>query len=269
MNEINLLDKGTAQNHLTQAANAVDPTPDNALCARLHQVEQRVITARCKAALGKTAPGTTAPATDRTPARVLAVSKGFEAATLRCAYACGQRAFGESYVQEALGKQDALADLAIEWHFIGPLQANKTRAVAERFSWAHSVDRLRIAERLSAQRPGNLPPLNVCIQVNIDREASKSGIMPEDLAALAHAVASLPRLRLRGLMAIPHPTTDTSAQTESFRRVRQLAEELNASGLALDTLSMGMSDDLEAAIAQGATWVRVGTAIFGLRGASF
>jgi hypothetical protein len=251
MNVINELDENTAQNHLTQATNA--------LCTRLRQVEQRVIIAQSKAA----------PSTDRMPTRVLAVSKGFEAEALRCAYACGQHAFGESYVQEALSKQDALTDLPIEWHFIGPLQANKTRAVAERFAWAHSIDRLRIAERLSAQRPANLPPLNVCIQVNIDREASKSGIMPEDVAVLAPAVAKLPRLRLRGLMAIPHPTTDTSEQTESFRRVRQLAEELNATGLALDSLSMGMSDDLEAAIAQGATWVRVGTAIFGLRGASF
>jgi hypothetical protein len=258
MNEINVPSEGTAQNHLTQAANAVDLALDAALCTRLRQVEQRVIAAQ----------GIKAAAAKPLSVHVLAVSKGVEAATLRCAYACGQRAFGESYVQEALGKQDALADLPIDWHFIGPLQANKTRAVAERFSWVHSVDRLRIAERLSAQRPTNLAPLNICLQINIDREASKSGTMPEDLPTLARTVAQLPHLHLRGLMAIPQPSDNPEKQSDSFRRVRVLFDALRAEGLPLDTLSMGMSDDLESAIAQGATWLRVGSAIFGLRRAS-
>ena len=173
--------------------------------------------------------------------------------------------FGESYVQEAQGKQAQLADLALEWHFIGPLQSNKTRPVAEAFDWVHSVDRLRIAERLSAQRPVGLPPLNVCIQVNIDREPTKSGVLPDEVAELAHAVAMLPALRLRGLMAIPRPADDPEVQRGSFRRVRELFEQLRGEGLALDTLSMGMSDDLEAAVMEGATLVRVGTAIFGAR----
>jgi len=146
-----------------------------------------------------------------------------------------------------------------------PVQANKTRPLAEHFAWVHSVDRLRIAERLSQQRPIGLPPLNICIQVNIDREASKSGALPEDLPALAHSIATLPRLRLRGLMAIPRPTHDPAAQADSFRRVRELQEKLCHEGLILDTLSMGMSDDLESAVAQGATWLRIGTAIFGAR----
>jgi len=180
-------------------------------------------------------------------------------------HGCGQRAFGESYVQEALIKQAALADLPLEWHFIGPIQSNKTRAIAESFDWVHSVFRLRTAERLSAQRPAGRPPLNVCIQVNIDREDSKSGALPEELAELAHAVAALPALRLRGLMAIPRPSDDPAVQRDSFRRVRELFEQLRGEGLPLDTLSMGMSDDLEAAVMEGATLVRVGTAIFGAR----
>lgn len=198
-------------------------------------------------------------------ARILAVSKTVSADTLRTAYACGQRAFGESYVQEALPKLEALSGLELEWHFIGPIQGNKTRLIAEHFAWVHSIDRLRVAERLNAQRPADLPPLNVCIQVNIDREASKSGVQIEDAPALAHAVARLPRLRLRGLMAIPQPSDDPQRQSASFARLRQLKETLVAQGLELDTLSMGMSADLEAAVAQGATWVRVGTAIFGDR----
>lgn len=200
-------------------------------------------------------------------ARLMAVSKTIPAARLREVFGCGQAVFGESYVQEALAKQDELADLAIEWHFIGPLQSNKTRPVAERFAWVHGVDRLRIAERLSAQRPAGLPPLNVCIQVNIDSEPTKSGVLPEEVAPLAHAVAALPALRLRGLMAIPAPADAIAAQRDSFRRVRELFEGLVAEGLPLDTLSMGMSDDLEAAILEGATLVRVGTAIFGARAA--
>ncbi|MEW5839001.1 MAG: YggS family pyridoxal phosphate-dependent enzyme [Pseudomonadota bacterium] len=223
------------------------------LCARLDQVQRRVTQALSDA--GRMAE----------QARILAVSKTVSADTLRTAYACGQRAFGESYVQEALPKLEALSGLELEWHFIGPIQGNKTRLIAEHFAWVHSIDRLRVAERLNAQRPADLPPLNVCIQVNIDREASKSGVQIEDAPALAHAVARLPRLRLRGLMAIPQPSDDPQRQSASFARLRQLKETLVAQGLELDTLSMGMSADLEAAVAQGATWVRVGTAIFGDR----
>lgn len=203
----------------------------------------------------------------RDPATVtlLAVSKTFPPALLRAAYAAGQRAFGESYVQEALPKQAALADLDIEWHFIGPLQSNKTRPVAEHFSWVHSVDRLKIAERLATQRPQALAPLNVCVEVNVSNEASKSGCSPDEAAALCKAVAALPRLRLRGLMTIPAPSANPDDARPQFARLRALYEQLNQQGLRLDTLSMGMSDDLEAAILEGATIVRVGTAIFGKR----
>ncbi|WP_298597488.1 YggS family pyridoxal phosphate-dependent enzyme [Zoogloea sp.] len=197
--------------------------------------------------------------------RLLAVSKTWPADRVREAAAAGQRAFGENYVQEGAEKVDALAALGLEWHFIGPLQSNKTRLVANRFAWVHSIDRLKIAERLSAQRDVHLPPLEVCIQVNVSGEASKSGVAPAELPALAHAVAGLPRLRLRGLMAIPEPTSDVAVQRARFAALRELRDRLNAGGLALDTLSMGMSDDLEAAIAEGSTMVRVGTAIFGSR----
>ena len=197
--------------------------------------------------------------------RLLAVSKTWPADSVREAAAAGQRAFGENYVQEGAEKVDALAALGLEWHFIGPLQSNKTRLVANRFAWVHSIDRLKIAERLSAQRDVPLPPLDVCIQVNVSGEASKSGVAPAELPALAHAVAGLPRLRLRGLMAIPEPTSDVAVQRARFAALRELRDRLNAGGLALDTLSMGMSDDLEAAIAEGSTMVRVGTAIFGSR----
>jgi hypothetical protein len=196
---------------------------------------------------------------------LVAVSKTFPPAAVRAAHAAGQRDFGENHAQEALAKVDALADLALVWHFIGPLQSNKTRPVAERFAWVHSVDRLKIAERLSAQRPAALPPLQVCIQVNVSGEATKSGVSPEEAPALARAVAALPRLRLRGLMAIPEPTDDPALQRRRFESLRALKERLVAAGLPLDTLSMGMSDDLEAAVAAGATMVRVGTAIFGPR----
>ena len=196
---------------------------------------------------------------------LLAVSKTWPAAEVRAAAAAGQRAFGESYLQEAVDKVDALSALALEWHFIGALQGNKTRPVAETFAWVHAVDRLRIAERLSAQRPASLPPLSVCLQVNVSGEPGKGGVSPAALPALAHAVAALPRLRLRGLMTIPAPCDDFLAQRLPFRRLRQLSEQLQADGLSLDTLSMGMSRDLEAAIAEGATLVRVGTAIFGER----
>ncbi|ODV13960.1 MAG: YggS family pyridoxal phosphate enzyme [Rubrivivax sp. SCN 70-15] len=200
---------------------------------------------------------------------LLAVSKTFPADAVREAFAAGQREFGENYVQEALAKIDALADLRprIEWHLIGPLQSNKTRAVAAAFDWVHSVDRLKIAERLAGQRPPELPPLQLCLQVNVSGEASKSGVAPAELPALAQAVAALPRERivLRGLMAIPEPAADVEAQRAPHRALRELLEALNAGGLALDTLSMGMSADLEAAVAEGATIVRVGTAIFGTR----
>ncbi|MDG4597107.1 MAG: YggS family pyridoxal phosphate-dependent enzyme [Candidatus Contendobacter sp.] len=197
--------------------------------------------------------------------RLLAVSKTQPAVAVAAMAAAGQTCFGENYVQEALEKMAELAPLALEWHFIGPLQANKTRPIAERFAWVHSLDRLKIAERLSAQRPESLPPLNVCLQVNIDREPTKHGLDPADVGEIAAAVAALPRLRLRGLMAIPAPTADFVAQRQAFARLRVLQEQLVTTGLALDTLSMGMSDDLEAAVAEGATLVRVGTALFGSR----
>jgi len=196
---------------------------------------------------------------------LVAVSKTFPADEIRAAHAAGQRCFGESYVQEALGKIEALADLDLEWHFIGPIQSNKTREIAAHFDWVHSIERLKIAERLSAQRPSERGPLDVLVQVNISGEATKSGVVPGDLAPLARAVAKLPNLRLRGLMAIPEPTGDTALATARFEAVRALKEALCAEGLALDTLSMGMTGDLEAAIAAGATMVRVGTAIFGER----
>lgn len=197
--------------------------------------------------------------------RLLAVSKTWPAERVRDAAAAGQQAFGENYVQEGVVKVEALAGLGLEWHFIGPLQSNKTRLVANSFAWVHSIDRLKIAERLSEQRDVHLPPLEVCIQVNVSGEESKSGVAPDDLPDLARAVAALPRLRLRGLMAIPEPTSDVALQRARFACLRQLRDQLNAGGLQLDTLSMGMSDDLEAAIAEGATMVRVGTAIFGGR----
>jgi pyridoxal phosphate enzyme (YggS family) len=200
---------------------------------------------------------------------LLAVSKTFDAAAVRLALTAGQHAFGENYVQEALAKIDALADrrAQLEWHLIGPLQSNKTRVVAEAFDWVHTVDRLKIAERLAEQRPPGLPPLQLCLQVNISGESSKGGVAPDDVAALAHAVARLPaeRVRLRGLMAIPEPAADAQAQRLPHRRLHALLTSLQDGGLTLDTLSMGMSADLEAAIAEGATIVRVGTAIFGAR----
>ena len=204
---------------------------------------------------------------DQAHVGLLAVSKLQPAQAVRQAWQAGQRAFGENYVQEALDKMAALADLrgVTEWHLIGPLQSNKTRAVAEAFDWVHSVDRLKIAQRLSDQRPASLPPLNVCLQVNISGEASKSGLPPQEVAQVATAVAALPRLRLRGLMSIPEPAQGLPAQQAPHRALRLLLQNLNQQGLALDTLSMGMSDDLEAAVAEGSTMVRVGTAIFGAR----
>ncbi|GIK26851.1 MAG: YggS family pyridoxal phosphate enzyme [Betaproteobacteria bacterium] len=197
--------------------------------------------------------------------RLLAVSKTFPPERLREAAEAGQRAFGENYVQEGLAKIDALGDLGLEWHFIGPLQSNKTRPVAEHFTWVHSIDRLKIAERLAEARGAERPALQVCIQVNVSGEASKSGVSPGDTAALAHGLAALPNLRLRGLMAIPEPTDDMALARQRFAALRALRDALNREGLALDTLSMGMSHDLEAAILEGATIVRVGSAIFGER----
>jgi len=202
---------------------------------------------------------------DAGAARLLAVSKTWPADCVRQAFKAGQRAFAESYVQEGVLKIAALDDLDLEWHFIGPLQSNKTREVAEHFDWVHSLDRLKIAERLSAQRPAGLTSLQVCIQVNVSGEASKSGVPPEQVAALARAIAVLPRLRLRGLMAIPEPSRDAALLHQRFALLRELFTRLNAEGMKLDVLSMGMSDDFEIAIAEGATIVRIGTAIFGER----
>jgi pyridoxal phosphate enzyme (YggS family) len=201
----------------------------------------------------------------RAPAdiRLIAVSKTFSAAAIAEAHAAGQVAFGENYLQEAVAKILALPDL--EWHFIGPIQSNKTRQIAEQFHWVHAVDRLKIAERLSIARPAGLPPLDICLQVNVSGEESKSGVQPDEVLALAQAASRLPGIRLRGLMAIPEPTPNTLLQRARFRQLRELKEDLIGHGVALDTLSMGMSDDLEAAIAEGATLVRVGRGIFGER----
>ena len=205
----------------------------------------------------------------RNEVQLLAVSKTFPAQAVLDAMATGQLAFGENYLQEALDKIASVAqaqpDAAVEWHFIGPIQSNKTRPIAASFAWVHTVERLKIAQRLSEQRPPELGPLNICLQVNISGEASKSGASPEELPALAREVAQLPNLRLRGLMAIPEPTTDVAQQRAAFARVRVLFDALRADGMALDTLSMGMSGDLAPAIAEGATIVRVGSAIFGKR----
>jgi pyridoxal phosphate enzyme (YggS family) len=197
---------------------------------------------------------------------LLAVSKTFPADAVRAVHALGQRAFGENYVQEAVAKMDATADLeGIEWHLIGPLQGNKARLAAQRFAWVETIDRGAVAERLSAARPAHLPRLNVLIQVNISGEATKSGVAPGEVASLARAAAALPRLALRGLMGIAEPTTDTARQRTQYGALRRCFDELRSLGLPVDTLSMGMTADLEAAIAEGATRVRIGTAIFGVR----
>jgi PLP dependent protein len=196
---------------------------------------------------------------------LLAVAKTFPAEHIAQAHAAGQRAFGENYVQEAVEKITQLAGLPLEWHFIGPIQSNKTAAIAQHFQWVHGVERESIAKRLSAARPEGLPALNVCIQVNVSGETSKSGVAPGEEGTLADAISRLPKLRLRGLMTIPEPTSYAALQHRRFARLREMKEALVARGYPLDTLSMGMSDDLEAAIAEGATMVRVGTAIFGQR----
>ena len=197
--------------------------------------------------------------------KLLAVSKTMPAQAVRDAHAAGQSAFGENYIQEGVDKIAALADLPLEWHCIGPIQSNKTKLVAENFAWVHSIDRLKIAERLSAQRPAHLPPLQVCLQVNVDGGLNKSGVAPQELLALAQAVVKLPYLQLRGIMTIPEPAENEAAARAVHHLAKTLFDSLNAAGLKLDTLSMGMTGDLEAAIAEGSTCVRVGTAIFGQR----
>ncbi len=199
------------------------------------------------------------------PVTLCAVSKAQPATAIRAAYDAGQTVFGENYLQEALQKQAELDDCAIAWHFIGPIQSNKTQPIARHFDWVHSVDRLKIAQRLSDARPSDLPPLNICLQVNISEEASKSGASGQELLELALNIKQLPHLQLRGLMAIPAPCSDFEQQRDQFRQVRALFEQLNNHGLQLDTLSIGMSGDFAAAIAEGATLVRIGTAIFGAR----
>lgn len=226
--------------------------PQN-LPAVLREVRERM--ARAAAAAGRSAQSVT----------LLAVGKGHPAELLAAAADCGIRDFGESYLQEALGKIAALPGRALTWHFIGRIQANKTRPIAETFAWVHALDRLKVAERLAAQRPQQAPPLNVCLEVNIAEEASKGGVRPAELATLAAAVARLPRLALRGLMCIPPEESEPARQRAWFARLGVLKEELNAAGHSLDTLSMGMSGDFEAAIQEGATIVRLGTVLFGAR----
>jgi len=215
-----------------------------------------------------------AQAAGRDPASItlLAVSKTFDVQAVLAAAQAGQRAFGENYVQEAIDKIAAMRDmrahnpdLQLEWHFIGPIQSNKTRQIAEHFDWVHSVDRLKIAQRLSEQRPAEMPPLQICLQVNVSGEATKSGLEPDALLELARAVVLLPNIRLRGLMAIPEPTEDVQQQRAAFAKLRFMQNDLQAVGIQTDTLSMGMSADMDAAIAEGATIVRIGTAIFGVR----
>lgn len=208
-----------------------------------------------------------ARAVGREPGEImlLAVSKTKPLADILCAAEAGQTTFGENYVQEGVDKMIGAVDRELSWHFIGPLQSNKTRLVAEHYDWVHSIERLKIAERLSAQRPAQLPPLQVCVQVNVSGEASKSGCAPDQALALCQAISQLPGLCLRGLMAIPEASDDPAAQRAPFRQLREIADSIRVAGVPFDTLSMGMSHDLEAAIAEGATIVRIGTAIFGER----
>lgn len=224
-----------------------------------------IISANLQAVRARIAAAATAAGRVPESVRLLAVSKTWPPACVREAAACGQLAFGENYLQEALAKIALLSDLGLEWHFIGPLQSNKTQRVAEHFHWVHGIDREKIASRLSVQRPAALPPLQVCLQVNVSGEETKGGVAPEQVEALARAVAALPRLKLRGLMAIPEATEDALLLRRRYALLRELLLRLNREGMNLDTLSMGMSHDLEAAIAEGATIVRVGTAIFGER----
>ena len=197
--------------------------------------------------------------------KLVAVSKAQPAEAIRAAYEAGQKLFGENYLQEALEKQALLSDLNIEWHFIGPIQSNKTQPISQNFSWVHSVDRLKIAQRLNDARPEHLPPLQICLQVNVSQETSKSGAEPDELAALASQIQHMHKLKLRGLMAIPAPSNNETEQMTQFRQVRQCYDALLAQGFELDTLSIGMSEDYQAAISQGATFVRIGSALFGAR----
>jgi PLP dependent protein len=222
------------------------------------------IAANLQAVKGRIRDAARAAGRDEREITLLAVSKTWPASAIRQAWDAGQAAFGENYAQEGAQKAAELADLGLDWHFIGPVQSNKTSQIAAIFTWVHGVDRLKIAERLSAARDGKTP-LEICLQVNISGEASKGGVAPGDVPELAAAVAKLPNLRLRGLMTIPEPGLDKSAQRRQFAHLRELKEELDVRGFAMDTLSMGMSDDFEAAIAEGSTLVRVGTAIFGQR----
>jgi len=245
---------------LTERAHSVAGFQSSRPQQIMSSIESNLQAVRARIAAAATAAG-------RAPSAIalLAVSKTFSADRVRAAYAVGQREFGESYVQEGLEKIAELASVPIIWHFIGPIQSNKTRSIATHFDWVHSVAREKIALRLAQSRSQSQVPLNVCLQVNVSGEASKSGVAPEDLPALAEAVRALPCLRLRGLMAIPEPSDDIELQRRRFAAVRALLDQLNTAGFALDTLSMGMSHDLEAAVMEGATMVRVGTAIFGER----
>jgi len=225
----------------------------NAEMQRLAQLQERVAAA-CRAA-GR----------DPSEIRILAISKQQPAGLIRKFYALGQRAFGENRLQEAMAKQEQLADLDIEWHFVGPVQSNKTPELAERSHWVQSVDRQKVLHRLAQQRPAGLPPLNICLQVNIDAEPQKAGLAPADLPALAEQASASPGLQLRGLMAIPRLTDDEGLTRDSFRRMRRLFDQLRAAGHPLDTLSLGMSGDLELAIAEGSTMIRVGTDLLGPR----
>ena len=248
---------GTRLTELERFA-AVSPRPRALQIMSSIETNLQVVRARIAAA---------ARAAGREPHSValLAVSKTFTAEAVRGAYAVGQREFGENYVQEAMEKITALPELPLIWHFIGPIQSNKTRSIAEHFHWVHSVAREKIAQRLAEARPEHMGPLDICLQVNVSGEASKSGVAPEEVRSLAAAVRSLPRLRLRGLMALPEPSDNIELQRRRFRSLRNLLEEVNAEGFGLDTLSMGMSHDLETAVTEGATIVRIGTAIFGER----
>lgn len=223
-----------------------------ALASNLASVQQQILQAKLQFEASQTV-------------SLCVVSKAQSAERIRAVYAAGHTIFGENYLQEALNKQEQLRDCAIAWHFIGPIQSNKTQPIARHFDWVHSVDRLKIAQRLSEARPPELPPLNICLQVNISHESSKSGASGEALLELALQIKQLPQLQLRGLMAIPAPCDDFDTQRDQFRQVRELFEQLNQQGLQLDTLSIGMSGDFAAAIAEGATLIRIGTAIFGAR----
>jgi pyridoxal phosphate enzyme (YggS family) len=229
-----------------------------------NETNLNTITAHLQATLARIADAVTKADRGHDTVQLIAVSKAQPAIALREAFEAGQVAFGENYLQEALNKQHELSDLAIEWHFIGPIQSNKTQAIAQHFAWVHGVDRLKIAQRLNDARGGK-PPLQICIQVNVSNEDSKSGVLPNEVYALAESIGMLPHLNLRGLMAIPEPTNNVELQHQQFKIVYALLKQLNQQGFVLDTLSMGMSSDYVVAIAEGATMVRIGSAIFGAR----